>query len=557
MKDTVDAAIPEHDWTLLIWLTLGLAAVPLIRLGLTVLQTITINGTSQSVARQLRVDLVDHLVHMPLGFYDMTKTGELMQRVTSDCGRLSEFVSSSLLPVLGNVVQLVVVLAVLLTMNLALTVVIVAVYPIFYYIGLIIGHRQSVVEAEWREVRGAGGALLQDILTGVRTIKSFTREQAEVGRWASWNNSDLRLWFRQTNWSQILNASNQSMVALGTAAILGFGGWQVAMHRMTVGGLIAFLAYAPQLYATCGAILSSRVDIGNVESYMSRVFDILDLPTEDYGTADPSISDVPCCRTHGCEVRFDDVALVYDDGRSGVQALSLEIHPGEFVAFVGPSGGGKSTILDLLMRFYLPTSGDIWIDGLNVRDLPLTHLRREVALVSQDVHVWNDSVMANIRYAGVGATDDQIREAVKAAQLEAFIAGLPNGYDTVIGERGVRLSGGERQRLSIARALLRNPRLLLLDEATAALDSLTERALQEAILPFLRGRTVIAVAHRLSTVIDSDRIIVIANHQIVQEGPHTLLVKEAGLYRDLYETQYRAANSSVGADIAGGNAGTR
>jgi ABC-type multidrug transport system fused ATPase/permease subunit len=304
---------------------------------------------------------------------------------------------------------------------------------------------------------------------------------------------------------------------------------------MSLGTLLAFFSYTPQFYIVCGALIESHVEIGVLDSYMARVFDILDMPAEPQvkrASAPPSLH-------RGCEISFERVSFSYEDERQGIGDMSFHIDRGEYVAFVGPSGSGKSTILDLLMGFYIPHYGHILMDGVESRDIPLEDLRRTVALVSQDVHVWNASIRDNLCYANDGISEERIREAVEAAQLADFVEALPARLDTVIGERGVRLSGGERQRLSIARALLRDPRVLLLDEVTAALDALTERALQEGVHSFLQGRTVVAVAHRLSTIRDCDRIIVIADGHIIQEGPHDLLVSRPGLYRDLYDAQYR------------------
>ncbi len=538
MRRIVDEAIPGQRWGLLALLTAGLALIPVARLGLAALQTLWINGTAQQVTQQLRVELLDHLLRLPLTFFNANKTGEIMTRVANDTGRLAMFVSDDLVPVAANAIQLLILIGMLLYLDLGLAVAVIIIFPLFHLLGKVIGRRLSTIEAEWRSIRGQGSALLQELLAGVRTIKSFTREERELARWIDWNRADFKLWLRRTNWSQVLAATNQAMVSVGIAIVMGYGGWQVATGRMTLGTLLAFFAYTPQFYAACGALITSQVEIDNLESYMARVFDILEMSLEPSASrfeSSPGGSDT----SNGCEVIFEEVSFIYDDDRQqGISDLSFRVEPGEYVAFVGPSGGGKSTILDLLMGFYLLRAGDIRLDGLDLKQWPLEVLRRNVAIVSQDVHVWNDTIRANLLYANDGIEETQMIAAVEAAQLADFIAALPQGYNTLVGERGVRLSGGERQRLSIARALLRQPRLLLLDEVTAALDALTEKALQETVRPFLKGRTVLAVAHRLSSILDADRVIVIADGRIVQAGPPDSLRAEGGMFREMFAAQF-------------------
>ena len=552
-------AIPHRDWHLLAELTAAFALLPLLQLGLGVLQTRWVNGAGQHVARQMRLDLFDHVLHLPVAFFDANQTGELALRIKSDCGRLAGFVSADLVPAAARAVQLVVLTIILLRLDAALALLLFAAFPLFRWLMVAVGRRQAAIERQWQVLRGEGAGMLQEALSGVRTVKAFGREAFENARWADWNARDMGLWLRQTNWSNVLGAVSQSQNALSLAAVLGYGGWQAATGRITLGTVVAFLAYAPQLYGTVAAVLSTRIEIANLESYMARVFAILDTPREPQGAGPKNSQEGAVAGeaggrrgmaramraesalrapSPGCAISLDDVTLTYADGRAGLVGVTLQIAAGEYVALVGPSGGGKSTLLDLLLRFYPPSGGRIVADGRDLAEWPLPHWRGQTATVSQDVYVWNASIRDNLRYARGGVTEAEMWAAIEAAQLRGFVSGLPAGLNTAIGERGVRLSGGERQRLAMARALLRDPRLLLLDEATAALDTLTERALQGAVRPFLRSRTVVAVAHRLSTILDAERIVVIAGHRVVQEGPHEVLVRGPGVYGEMYRAQF-------------------
>ena len=534
----VDEAIPSRRWVLLALLTLGLALIPIVRLGLGTLQTFWINGTAQRVAQQLRIELLTHLLRMPLSFFNANKTGELMTRVANDTGRLALFVSDNLVPIIANTIQLLTLVGMLLYLDVRLSIAVIVIFPLFHLLGKLIGRRLSIIEDEWRSVRGRGSALLQEILTGVRTVKSFTREERETARWVVWNKTDFTLWLHRTNWSQILAGTNQAMVSVGVAIVMGYGGWQVMTDQMTLGTLLAFFALIPQFYSTCGALITSQVEIDNLEAYIARVFDILELPPEA-SESQPTKERPGYDTQSGCSVAFENVSFIYDGNRrQGITNLSFQIKAGEHLAIVGPSGGGKSTILDLLMSFYRPSAGRILLDGFDISEWPLKILRQQVAIVSQDVHVWNDTIRANLLYGCDAIDENQISQAVEAAQLTDFIASLPRKYETVVGERGVRLSGGERQRLSIARVLLRNPRLVLLDEITAALDALTEKALQETVKPYFKGKTVITVAHRLSSIMSADWVVVIADGRIMQMGDPEHPRAQSGMFQTMFDAQF-------------------
>ncbi len=368
----------------------------------------------------------------------------------------------------------------------------------------------------------------------VRLVKAFAREPYEVQRYNAavenlFGEARRRVVISQIFWSVV---GTTFMLAL--VAIFWFGGTEVLAGRLTAGDLVAFIFYAFNIARSVGGLSQLYTVFNSAAGASERIFELLDTT--------PEVRDAPGATTlppvRGA-VRFEDVSFQYEPGRPVLRGITLSVEPGETVALVGPSGAGKTTLLNLIPRFYDPTAGRLLVDGHDLRAVTLRSLRTQIAVVPQEVHLFGTSIRENIRYGRLDATDAEIEAAARAANAHAFIEALPDGYDTTVGERGLKLSGGQRQRIAIARALLRDARILLLDEATSSLDSASEALVQEALERLMTDRTTFIIAHRLSTVLHADRIVVLDRGRIVQQGTHAALVAEDGLYRDLAALQFQ------------------
>ena len=390
----------------------------------------------------------------------------------------------------------------------------------------------------------AGQSYLHQVFPGLRTIRASNAQSYEEGRWREWLSAHRNIKARVATFHELIRiVLPESINQIAAGLVFGYGAFEIIQGRLTIGSLVAFIAYLPRAYAVLQALLGTHVNLQEARINAERVDDLFALPPEPSGhtllAPGPPIEEEDVEMTSqpvGASLAFQDVSFNYGRGDFGAQELSFSVEPGEFVGIVGPSGGGKSTIIDLIMGFYTPQSGTIMIDGIDLHELSLESLRSRIGLVSQDTFLWNATISENILYPG---RDDagRSRQAARAAQIDEFITGLPHAYETVVGERGMTLSGGERQRLAIARALLQRPRFLLLDEATSALDALTEQKVRVAIDKARTGRTDIVVAHRLTTILNADRILVIDQGRIVEMGSRTELLARQGLFFGLYQAQ--------------------
>lgn len=376
-------------------------------------------------------------------------------------------------------------------------------------------------------------AFLQESLAAVRVVKSFVREQHEIERYDRENERNFEAAMLNIRLMSMLTPTVEFLAALAVTVIVWFGGYEVVEEKITAGALVAFLTYAVNLANPVKRI--SRV-FGTLQQAMAaadRVFELMDLP-ETIGDK-PEAKPLP--RVTG-RVKVENVSFSYGEDAPALRNISFEVQPGQMVAFVGPSGAGKSTIANLLPRFYDVTEGSILVEGMDVRDVTLGSLREQIGIVPQETMLFSGSVWENIRYGRLDATDEEVVEAAKAANADEFIRQLPEGYDTKLGERGVNISGGQRQRLAIARAILKDPQILILDEATSALDTESEKVVQAALDRLMVGRTSFVIAHRLSTILGADRILVIDHGEIVEAGTHEELLAKGGLYSNLYNIQF-------------------
>jgi subfamily B ATP-binding cassette protein MsbA len=486
------------------------------------------------VTRDLRNAVYDHIVHLPLGFFQRTKTGQILSRVITDTAEtrlvLTQIVTSSL----QNSALVVSYFVFLFMISAEMTVMALIVVPILG--GTLAPLLRKLRKGNRRKgnQHGEMTSVVQEAVSGIRLVKSFGAENVEIGRFGQASNRYAQLTVRLTRLSQLAGPVTEVVGTTVATALLWFGAREVLVdHKMSGADLIAFLLYALRMLQPVKALSQLPTTAQSSFAAAERLFEILDAPSEqqtDKGTRDVA--------TFDNEIAFEDVTFAYTDVPV-LSNVSFRARKGEIVALVGPSGAGKSTLVDLIPRFYEIEHGRITIDGIDTRAFKLPALRSLTGIVSQDTVLFNDSVRNNIAYGTDRTyTDAEVEAAARAANAHAFIAELPDGYHTMLGERGTRLSGGQRQRLAIARALLRDPPILILDEATSALDTESERLVQEAVDRLLEGRTVFVIAHRLSTIVHADEILVLDKGEIVERGTHAELLAAGGAYNRLYTLQF-------------------
>jgi ABC-type multidrug transport system fused ATPase/permease subunit len=489
----------------------------------------------------LRVRLYAYLQRLSLSFYERTSTGELMSRVTNDVNALEQFVTHGSARTAENLLRLVGATIVLLVLNRRL-----ALWALLPVPLLVIGLRyfNTQIRPIYRSVRDRLGDInsrLQDSLAGMRTVQAFGREEQELARFSRESEGYYHARVRGIRfWSSFFPGIG-FVAALGMAAVLGIGAKMVVQGALTVGTLVAFLSYLQSLYGP----IRSLVEIDNVFQQAiaagERIFELLD--------EEPEITDAPDAVTLGPiagQVAFEDVHFCYPTGDEVLHDVDFAIAPGEVVALVGRSGAGKTSIANLVCRFYDPTHGRILVDGQDLRHVKLDTLRSQISVVLQDTFLFNTTVRDNLLYGKPDATEDEMVAAAKAAYAHDFVLKLPDGYDTELGERGVKLSGGQKQRLALARAILADPRILILDEATSSVDAEAEYLIQQALESVLVGRTALVIAHRLSTIRNADKIIALENGRILEVGDHGELIARDGLYSQLYRRQIELSASTVG-----------
>lgn len=527
------------------WFAVGaMALVYVIRQAAALVRLRLMSVVGEHVARDLRSAVYAHLQRLGMGFFSRKKTGGLITRVTSDTDRLWEFLAFGVVDVSLSLVMLVGLSVVLLSLDLTLGLVMVLPVPVFCWV--IFRHGERMERLFLRTWRKWGGMtdVLGDTLPGIKVVKAFSQEAYETQRFSS-RNADVtdeanRLHHAWTTfWPSLMLAIHGTTVLVWAVAVPRLLGTGAEGVTLTAGTFVSFLLYTTMFIQPVEVIGQMTRTMNRATSSAHRVFEVLDTEPEVVDTSDP----VRLTPVEG-RVEFDQVTFAYDGVRQVLKGVSFAVEPGEMIGLVGPSGGGKTTIVNLIARFYDVTGGRVLIDGVDVRALDSGHYRRQVGMVLQDPYLFHGTVAENIRYGHPEASPLRVIEAARAANAHDFIVKLPHGYDTVVGERGQSLSGGERQRVSIARAILHDPRILILDEATSAVDTETEREIQEAMDRLVAGRTVFAIAHRLSTLVNASRLMVMKDGRLAEVGTHAeLLDREGGIYRRLYSLQREMAKA--------------
>lgn len=583
LRDLIDRTLPARDLQRLSWLVAGLVAIPLLTGVLQVTLRQLNSRVGEGVVYDLRVALFSRLQRMSISFFTRTKVGELMSRINNDVVGAQNAISNTLVNIVTSLIQAIALLAVMFTLEWRLTLISISILPLFMIAANKLGNRMRDITRTQMDLNAKMNAVILELLniSGALLVKLFGRHAEEDERFKKRASEVRNIGVQRAVTGALFFVSIGLLSSIGGALVYGVGGYLVIQNALTIGTIVAMGAYLGSLYSALQTLTNAPVDFATSMVSFERVFEVLDLS--------PEIIEKPGAYTlkdiHGV-LEFDDVSFRYiineqgllkevhrfgqmqdiqavlsgdntgkrsngeesEEGKPGAVSqtqanvldhISFRAEPGQLVALVGPSGAGKTTITYLIPRLYDPVAGRILIDGYDLRDVTLNSLLAQIGMVTQETYLFHDTIRVNLEYAKPDASQQEIEDAARAANIHDFIAGLPDGYDTVVGERGYRLSGGEKQRLALARVILKDPRILVLDEATSSLDSHSEALIQEALKRVMAGRTSIVIAHRLSTIIAADMILVLDHGRIVERGTHASLLAQNGLYAGLYETQFR------------------
>jgi len=536
VKPALDGIFLNKNAAMLKWIPLVIVAIYFIKGACNYGQTVLMSFIGQRVVADLRSNLYNHMQKQSLSFFSRNPTGVLMSRITNDVNLIQGAVSEAVTSLFKDSFTLVFLIFVIFYRDWKLALISMIVFPLTIYPIARFGRKMRKIATNTQVTMGSLTSLLQETISGARIVKAFGMENYEGRRFSKENENLFRFVMKAVSIRAMSSPFMEFLGGLGIAAIVFYGGYQVIQGNSTPGTFFSFLAALIMLYEPIKRLTNVNNTIQQGISAAIRVFGIMDITPEIENRKDaidlPNISD---------KIEIRNVTFAYDD-EPVLRNINLDIRSGEVVAFVGMSGGGKTTLVNLIPRFYDVTEGKILIDGHDIRDVTVESLRGQIGIVTQQTILFNDTVKHNIAYGDIQRSDEEIIDAAKSANAYQFIVNLPNGFETMIGEQGTRLSGGERQRLSIARALLKNAPILILDEATSSLDTEAEMEVQEALENLMKGRTTFVIAHRLSTISHANRIIVIVEGRIVEEGTHETLLAKKGEYYKLYNMQFKNNN---------------
>ncbi|MGE7666979.1 ABC transporter ATP-binding protein [Ureibacillus composti] len=537
---TVDQVIPMKEPSMLVKVTAGFVSAALALGIFSFISSYFLSILGQRAVFSIRNDLYIHLIDQDIEYFDRNRTGDLMSRLTNDVNALQKLISSDLLDIVTNIGVFIVVSAYMFAVNWQLTGVLFLTFPFFIFITKFFSKRIRIV---YRHVQRSMAEMtnhLQDSLTSVRLMKSFTNEAFETEKFTQNNetnmNANLKASFLSSMFSPLIAFVN----SIGFAIVIVMGALFVMKGDMTTGAIFAFVAYLRLVQSPITKVTKFIRELQQAAASYDRIMEVMN--------TEPSVKDQLNClhlpEIKG-EVQYDNVSFSYDGKTPVLSNINLTLKEGKMTALVGSSGSRKTTLSNLLQRFYDPTEGTIKIDDIPISDVSLQSLRKQIVVVAQDIQLFSGTLKENIAYGYKEANDEEIEAAAKAANAHEFIRQFPKGYQTQIGERGVKLSGGQKQRISIARALLKNPNLIVLDEATAALDTESEKLIQESLSTLLHGKTSLVIAHRLSTIRMADQIVVLEKGEIVECGTYDELLAKSGRYRELYEYQFPQPKEKV------------
>jgi ATP-binding cassette subfamily B protein len=538
MKEIIDTAIPKGNVKLLAGMALLMIFLPVVSGILGVWQNHLNTKVTQGVIRDLGQSLFHNLQRQSMAFFTDARSGEIVQRITGDVQAVQSVVTSLVVSSITQIVIVVSTIGILFALDWKLAIISVLILPLFVLPVKKVSRLRKSLRTETQKVRSDITSQLSENfgISGALLTRIFGREKQQEIEFTAMNQKVMDLELRLNLIGRWFGMATSTLGPLGTAIIYMYGGYSVISGSMTLGSIVAFAAYLGRLYMPVGTLLNLHVEVATALGVFQRIFEYQDMVPDVMD----SVGAAPLKQVAG-RVAYKQVSFAYKPGQYALRDVTFEAQPGEMVALVGPSGAGKSTLIGMIARLYDSTSGVVEVDGVNVRDVQLASLRAQIAYVTQESFLFHATIGDNLRFAREDATREEMEAACRQAYIHDFIVSLPEGYDTMVGERGHRLSGGERQRIAIARAILKRPRILILDEATSHLDSESESYVQAALEELMQGRTTLVIAHRLSTVLAADHILVIEAGSVVERGTHSELLALDGLYARLYSTQFAHA----------------
>lgn len=542
IQHIIDRALPDKNLRLLVLLVLASLGTTVVSGLLGVLQNYLNSFISQNIVHDMKNQMYRHLQGMPLQFFSGVKQGEVITRMTSDIAGIQGVFNSTIVNFASNLFILTTTAATLFIMNWKLALLGILVVPLFIMPTRKMGNVRWKLAKETQEKISEQNQIIQETLSlsGYMLMKLFTKEDTELASFRTVNAQATRLQIRESMAGRWFMLVLTTFTSIGPMLIYLYGGYLFIQGELTVGAIITFVALLGRLYGPVMQMTNLYVDVNRSVALFERIFDYFDM--------DPLIVDSPLAlpsSADGQDIVFDKVNFAYQPGKPALREISFTAAAGSLTALVGPSGAGKTTITNLIPRLYELDSGVIRIGGKDIREFTLHSLRSQIGLVTQDTYLFNGTIQENLLYASASATEAEMIAACEAAYIHDFIMKLPEGYNTVVGNRGIKLSGGEKQRISIARVLLKNPPIIIMDEATSSLDTVSEFYIQQAMHQLLLGKTSIVIAHRLSTIMAADTILVVQDGAIVEYGQHASLLADNRVYRDLYNKQFQASESAT------------